>query len=58
MKEVWKEAYAVLKIAVKDMVWYYNQYQQNILKIKVEGKVWLSTKNFRTNQPSKKLDYK
>ena len=55
MKEIHKEAGAVLSKAHDDMTRYADQHRGSAPEYKVGDKVWLSTKNIKINQPSRKL---
>jgi transposase InsO family protein len=58
MKESWKEARSALTMAAEDMARFYNEHRREAPEILEGDRVWLSSKNLRTDRPSKKLDYK
>ena len=55
MKEVHKEASTALSKACDDMTHYADQHRGSAPEYKVGGKVWLSTKDIKINQPLRKL---
>ena len=55
MKEIHEEAGAVLFKACDDITRYADQHRGTAPKYKVGDKVWLSTKDIKINQPSRKL---
>ncbi len=48
----------MLKWAVDNMKWYYDQNCQTVPEYKVRDKAWLSLQNYSSNCPMKKLDHK
>ena len=55
MKEIHKEAGAALSKAQDDMTCYADQHRGSAPEYKIDDKVWLSTKDIKINQPSRKL---
>jgi hypothetical protein len=58
MQEIWKEARSALTTAAEDMSRFYNEHRRKAPEILEGDQVWLSSKNLRTDRPSKKLDHK
>ena len=57
MARVFKETEAALKQAAEDMKRFYDRGQRPD-DLKIREKVWLDTRDLKTDQPSKKLNYK
>jgi hypothetical protein len=58
MKEVWELLRDEMSLAQTRMEGYANESRKPAPNYRVNDKVWLSTKNLRTERPSKKLDHK
>ena len=58
MMKMQEEAKAALEHAVDEMAHYYDRNRGTAPKYQEGDRVWLSTRNYTTNHPTKKLDHK
>src|SRR6266705_5833727 len=58
MMKMQEEAKAALEHVADEMAWYYDRNQKATPEYKEGQKVWLSSRNYTTDRPTKKLDHK